>query len=81
MRSMSELPSMQGRLHRDASECIFDVRFWHKADIETALMNVRFREKSGHCKFDLSCPLVTQSGHWQGLGSIFAVPTAPPSPY
>jgi hypothetical protein len=43
MRSMSELPAMQGRLHRDASECIFDVSFWHLADIQRSPGNVRFR--------------------------------------
>ena len=25
-----------------------DIRFWHKADVQTALMNVRFEENNGH---------------------------------
>jgi hypothetical protein len=60
---MSELPSMQGRLHRDASECIFDVRFWHLADIRLSVRNVCFRGQSGHGDCQQERPLLTQSGH------------------
>ena len=36
---------------------------WHKADAETALMNVRFEENNGHGAELTRCLLLTQSGH------------------
>ena len=40
-----------------------DVRFWHLADVQTVLMNVRFQGKSGHDVDTTRCLLMTQSGH------------------
>ena len=40
-----------------------DVRFWHLADMQTVLMNVRFQGKSGHDVDLARCLLMTQSGH------------------
>jgi hypothetical protein len=39
------------------------VRYWHKADVQTALMNVRFEGNNGHGTDVTRCPLMTQSGH------------------
>ena len=39
------------------------VCFWHKADAQTALMNVRFERNTGHDADAPLCPLMTQSGH------------------
>jgi hypothetical protein len=41
-----------------------DVRFWPKADMHCRTAHVRFRGKSRHDVLRLSCPLMTQSGHW-----------------
>jgi hypothetical protein len=41
------------------------VCFWHKADIATVAMNVRFRVNSGHRLALIRCLLLTQSGHQQ----------------
>ena len=40
-----------------------DVRLWHKADVQNALMNVRFEGKNGHDADVTRCPLMTLSGH------------------
>ena len=40
-----------------------NVCFWHKADVQAALMNVRFEGKNGHDADVTRCPLMTQSGH------------------
>jgi hypothetical protein len=40
-----------------------DVRFWHKADMPIALLNVRFRGQSGHRAKALQCPLMTHLRH------------------
>ena len=42
-----------------------DVRFWHKADITSVPIHVRFWGQSGHCLPTPRCPLITQSGHQQ----------------
>ena len=34
-----------------------DVRFWHLADVQTALMNVRFEGINGHDADVTRCPL------------------------
>ena len=44
-----------------------DVRFWHKADVQIALMNVRFEGNNGHGADMTRCLLMTQSGHPQVL--------------
>ena len=48
------------------SACLIrlDVRFWHKADVQTALMNVRFEGNNGHDADVTRCLLLTQSGHY-----------------
>ena len=38
------------------------VRLWHKADVQTALMNVRFEGNNGHDADVKRCLLMTQSG-------------------
>jgi hypothetical protein len=43
------------------------VRYWHKADVQTALMNVRFEGNNGHDADVTRCLLMTQSGHHLGL--------------
>ena len=41
---------------------VADVRYWHKADMQTVLMDVRFQRNNGHGA-DLSvCPLMSHSG-------------------
>ena len=40
-----------------------EVRYWHKADVPLALMNVRFEGNNGHDANVTRCPLMTQSGH------------------
>jgi hypothetical protein len=40
-----------------------NVRFWHKADMLNALINVRFGGKNGHGAELAACPLLTHSGH------------------
>ena len=40
-----------------------DVRYWHIADVQTALMNVRLEGNNGHDADAARCPLMTQSGH------------------
>jgi hypothetical protein len=39
------------------------VCFWHKADVQTALMNVRFEGTNGHDADVTQGRLMTQSGH------------------
>ena len=50
-----------------------NVRFWHKADIELARINVRFWGNSGHRRFKAACLLLTQSGHPSDVGFQGAV--------
>jgi len=38
-------------------------RYWHIADVQTALMNVRFEGINGHDADVTRCLLMTQSGH------------------
>ena len=40
-----------------------NVRYWHKADVQTALMDVRFEGKNGHDADVTRFLLMTQSGH------------------
>ena len=40
-----------------------NVRYWHKADVQTALMNVRFEGNTGRDADVTRCLLMTQSGH------------------
>ena len=40
-----------------------EVCLWHKADVQTALMNVRFEVNNGHDADVARCLLMTQSGH------------------
>ena len=40
---------------------IASVRLWHKADVQTALMNVRFEVNSGHDAGVTPLPLMTQT--------------------
>ena len=44
-----------------------DDRLWHLADVQTALMNVRFEGNNGHDADVTRCLLMTQSGHAPGL--------------
>ena len=37
-------------------------RVWHKADIPSAVIDVRFRGYSGHQRATIQCLLLTQSG-------------------
>ena len=37
-----------------------DVHFWHKADVQTALMNVRFERNNGHDADVTRCLLMTR---------------------
>ena len=39
------------------------VCFWHKADVQTALTNVRFEGNNGHDADGTRCLLMTLSGH------------------
>jgi len=39
------------------------VRYWHKADVQTALMNVRFEGNNGHDADVTRCLLMTHFGH------------------
>ena len=39
------------------------VHTWHLADVQTALMNVRFEGNNGHDADVTRCLLMTQSGH------------------
>ncbi len=52
-----------------AQDCARYVRLWHKADMQTALMNVRFEGNNGHDADVDACPLMTHSGHRQGFAS------------
>ena len=38
-------------------------RYWHLADVQTALMNVRFEGNNGHDADVTRCLLMTLSGH------------------
>ena len=40
-----------------------NVRYWHLADVQTALMNVRFEGNNGHDPDVARCLLMTHSGH------------------
>ncbi len=40
-----------------------NVRFWHLAEVQTALMNVRFEGNNGHDADVTRCLLMTHSGH------------------
>ena len=40
-----------------------DVRYWHLADMQIALKNVRFEGNNGHDADVMRCQLMTQSGH------------------
>jgi hypothetical protein len=40
-----------------------NVRYWHKADVQTALMDVRFEGKNGHEADVTPLRLMTQFGH------------------
>jgi hypothetical protein len=40
-----------------------EVCLWHKADVQTALMNVRFEVNNGHDADVARCLLMTHSGH------------------
>ena len=42
------------------SDCVC---FWHQADVQTVLMNVRFEGNNGHDAEVARCLLMTQSGH------------------
>ena len=42
------------------SDCVC---FWHQADVQTALMNVRFEGNNGHDADVTLCLLMTHSGH------------------
>jgi hypothetical protein len=48
-----------------------NVRFWPKADILSCTAHVRFRGKSGQGLLRCACRLLTQSGHWPCLQSLF----------
>ena len=41
-----------------------NVRLWHKADMQTALTNVRFEGNNGHDADMTRCLLMTHFGHW-----------------
>ena len=43
---------------------MIQVRLWHLADVQTALMNVRFEGNNGHDAGVTRCLLMTQSGHY-----------------
>jgi hypothetical protein len=45
-----------------------NVRFWHKADMLNALMNVRFEGKNGHDAGVTPFPLMTHSRHAASTG-------------
>ena len=52
-RAAGLLANQQINTQRDRREAVFlfvvnNVRFWHKADIQSAPVNVRFRGESGH---------------------------------
>jgi hypothetical protein len=44
-----------------------NVRLWHKADVQTALMNVRFEVNNGHDADVARCLLMTHSGRFSVL--------------
>jgi hypothetical protein len=52
------------------------VRLWHKADVQTALMDVRFEGNNGHDADMTRCLLMTQSGHSR-RAMLIPVITAP----
>ena len=43
-------------------------RYWHYADVHTALMNVRFEVNNGHDADLTRCLLMTLSGHLMHVG-------------
>lgn len=45
-----------------------NVRYWHKADVQTALMNVRFEGNNGHDADVTRCLLMILSGTLDFLG-------------
>ena len=52
-------------LQERAATCPTDVCFWHKADMATGSIDVRFWVNSGHQRAAIRCLLLTQSGHGQ----------------
>ena len=46
----------------DLNQLAAIVCFWHKADVQTALTNVRFEGNNGHDADVTRCLLMTQSG-------------------
>jgi len=44
-----------------------NVRYWHKADVQTAPMNVHFEGNNGHDVGVARCPLMTHGGHLPAL--------------
>ena len=51
------------------TEVYRNVRYWHLADVQTALMNVRFGGNNGHDADVTRCLLMTQSGHSTSLSA------------
>jgi hypothetical protein len=50
-------------LREDSSCQLGAVHTWHKADITSAPINVRFRGRSGHLADIAGCLLLTRRGH------------------
>ena len=48
---------------KEPKACARDVSNWHLADVQTALMNVRFEGNNRHDADATRCLLMTQSGH------------------
>jgi hypothetical protein len=46
-----------------------DVCYWHKADRQTALMNVRFQENNGHDAGRDVCSIVELASRYSPIGS------------
>jgi hypothetical protein len=49
--------------HRLSHRRLCEVAFWHLADLDELLINVRFRGSSRHHNTRAQCPLMTQGGH------------------
>ena len=56
-----------------------DVRYCHLADVQTALMNVRFEGNNGHDADVTRCLLLTQSGHCLSEAFLFPAYTEMPA--
>jgi hypothetical protein len=56
------------RRHSAARRLVGNVRYWHKADMLNALMNVRFEGKNGHDAGVTPFPLMTHSRHAASTG-------------